>query len=120
MSKYERDKGKRGEREVAHLFRQVGYCADRTKQSDGRVEEDVRVRFGEGMAEVPISVEVKWRKAVAALRFHDKAREDARKVAWPVTFLREDRKPQWVAMIDAEFLMYLLESHPTLRPGGPR
>lgn len=47
MGKYQRQKGKRGEREVVHLFRDAGFDeAERTVQNCGRSDDssDVRVK----------------------------------------------------------------------------
>lgn len=53
MSRAERDKGARGEREVAAIFRKHGFDCDRTPNSGG-----LRIR-GDLYGNVPLHVEVK-------------------------------------------------------------
>lgn len=113
MGKSQREKGKAGEREVAHLFRKAGYWAERTRQSDGTNDPDVQVRLGEGMREAPISVEVKRRAKVAALRFLEQAAADAHPGREPVVFLREDGNTEWAVLVPAPFFMALLAEHPS-------
>ena len=117
MGKHQREKGKRGEREVAHLFRKAGYCAERTRQSDGSVDPDVRVRDREGGLEVPIWVEVKRRTKVGVHRFVEQAQEEAKPSgAAPVVFYREDGCTDWSVVLDAETFLKLLSKHPIYRP----
>jgi hypothetical protein len=114
MGRSQREKGKRGEREVAQLFRRAEYSAERTRQSEGDHDPDVRVRRGEGHPEIPLWVEVKRHKAIAACRFMDQALEEAHVGYTPAVFLRED-EGEWLTMISSEFFLELLTHHPRFK-----
>lgn len=102
VSKSQRDKGKRGEREVVALFKAMGFDARRTSQVDGTLSADVIV---EG---VPLHVEVKRRAKIAALRFMDQAEAEANGSDLPVVFMREDGGPEWSVMLQARDFLNLL------------
>lgn len=95
MGKAQRDKGKRGEREVVGIMRGLGFAAARrARQSDGAVDPDV--------AGCPdLWIEVKRRKNIAAARYMDQAVGDAKEKGIPTVFLREDGG-QWMVMIRAD------------------
>jgi len=96
----QRDKGKRGEREVVQIMKSLGWKdARRSRQSDGAVDPDVA-----GCD--PLWIEVKRRKAIAALRFMDQAIDDAETKKTPVTFMREDNGG-WYVMLRADDLLRL-------------
>ena len=92
MGKMQRDKGKRGEREVVQIMRDLGWPdARRARQSDGAVDPDVA-----GCP--PFWLEVKRRKSIAAARFMDQAVGDAEEKGMPIVFLREDNG-EWLVML---------------------
>lgn len=102
MAKLSRDKGKRFERQVAHIFRQWGYPARRTAQVDGGLAADVLVE------DMPrLHVECKHHKRIGAMRFMDQAMRDKKTDARPIVFLREDHGDPHV-LIHASFFMELL------------
>lgn len=111
MGKASRDKGKRGEREVAHLWRQYGWHAERTRQAEGDNDPDVRVRVGEGHPEVPIWVEVKRYQKIAAVKWLGQAFREAHFSHVPALFMRED-EGAWVTMVSSEFFLECLAYHP--------
>jgi len=114
MSKSQRDKGKRGENEVAHLWRKAGFIADRTRQSDGEHDPDVRVSNGETGKHESVFVEVKRYARVSALNWLRKAQEDAKvrhSDDLPVVFIRRDGDQKWSVLMDSEdfFRIYTRE-----------
>lgn len=93
MGRASREKGKRGEREVAEILRQMGLAARRSQQYSG----------SEGTADLVTSLagthwEVKRYSRIAACRFMDQAEEDALVNDVPVVALREDRSA-WMVMV---------------------
>jgi hypothetical protein len=102
MSKAQRDKGKKGEREVATILRAWGYDAHRPMQSAGARECDV-----EG---APWWIEVKIGKSVrfweAISQAETDAAQDERKRP-PVVVFRRDGETQWRAIIELEDLLEL-------------
>ena len=75
----QRDKGKRGEREVVQIMQSIGWPeARRSRQSDGAVDPDVA-----GCD--PFWIEVKRRKSIAACRFMDQAETDGNEKDPPPT-----------------------------------
>lgn len=101
MSNYQRQKGKRIERAAAARWSTItGSSARRSVQycgSDGTADL---------IAQDGIHIEVKGRKAISAIRFHDQAKCDAKPGALPIVLMKEDR---------GEFyLMLLLDDLPQL------
>lgn len=99
MGKPSRDKGKRGEREFAHLLKEMGFDARRAQQYSGT----------EGTADVLSSIlgvhwEVKRYSRIASNRFLEQAEEDALVNDVPVVAMREDRGP-WTIQIRAKDLI---------------
>ena len=89
-----REKGKRGEREVAQALRDLGFDARRTQQYAG----------ADGTADIRSSIsgthwEVKRYAKIAALRFLDQARRDAPPGDVAVVACREDGGP-WVIQVE--------------------
>lgn len=117
MSRSQRDKGARGEREVAAIFRAHGFDCDRTPNSGGlRIKGDLH-------GDVPAHVEVKrqetlrlplwWRQAVAE--------SDG---AVPVLAFRQNGS-EWLAVVRLETLAAMLRDTALLdalrlTEGGPR
>ena len=103
MGKASRDKGKRGEREIAALFRAHGFNARRGQQYQGGPDSpDVVHDLPYGL-----HVEVKFREQVspyAALEqvSHDTALEDV-----PIVFMRKLRKP-WIVVMDADDFLEIM------------
>ena len=95
MGKMQRDKGKRGEREVVKIMHRLGFPeARRARQSDGAIDPDVA-----GCD--PFWIEVKRRSSIAACRFMDQAVQDAKDGTIPVVFMREDHG-DWVVAFRVE------------------
>jgi hypothetical protein len=120
MGKASRDKGQRGELEVVGLFEDAGYRAFRTRQSKGEHDPDVRVRDLAGR-ELEVHVESKWRDKIAALKWQEKAEDDAIVLfpegeRLPVTFLRRDGSKEWGVLLRPEFFFELLTTHPQFSP----
>lgn len=102
MGKMQREKGKRGEREVVAILQKLGWPqARRARQSDGAVDPDVA-----GCD--PLWIEVKRRKQIAACRFMDQAEGDASAKKIPTTFMREDGG-EWYVMCKSDDLLRLSE-----------
>jgi len=102
MGKMQRDKGKRGEREVVQVMQSLGWTeARRSRQSDGAVDPDVA-----GCD--PLWIEVKRRKSIAACRFMDQCDEDTKKDPHrlPLVFMREDGG-EWLVTVKADQLFQL-------------
>ena len=102
LGKMQRDKGKRGEREVVQIMQSIGWPeARRSRQSDGAVDPDVA-----GCD--PFWIEVKRRKSIAACRFMDQAETDGNEKKnphrLPLVFMREDGG-EWLVMLKAEQMM---------------
>lgn len=102
MAKKSRDKGKRGELEVVHLFKAHGHLAHRTAQVDGSLSSDVIVDDYPGL-----HIEVKRYARVGVFRFWDQAVSDAAPEEHPVLFVKEDRGP-WLTCVDSSLFFYLL------------
>ena len=102
LGKMQRDKGKRGEREVVQIMQSIGWMeARRARQSDGAVDPDVA-----GCD--PLWIEVKRRKGIAACRFMDQAETDGNEKKdphrLPLVFMREDGG-EWLVMLKADQLI---------------
>lgn len=92
MSKAQRDKGKRGEREVVAIMKDWGFPeARRARQSDGAVDPDVA-----GCE--PLWLEVKRRKSIASCRFMDQSVSDAKEGTLPIVVMREDNG-EWIVCV---------------------
>lgn len=83
MSRAERDKGARGEREVAALFRAQGFDCDRTPNSGG-----LRVK-GDLAGTVPAHIEVKRQEVIRLPTWIRQAEQDAPPDATPVVAFRQ-------------------------------
>lgn len=92
-----RDKGARLERSARDACR-LYWAADdcvRTAQVTGKESSDLTRALKGG------HLEVKGRAAIAALRFLDQAKRDAKEGEIPVVLMKEDRGP-WVVMVEIE------------------
>jgi hypothetical protein len=103
MSNYQRQKGKRVERAAAARWRSItGGPARRSVQycgSDGTADL---------IAQEGLHIEVKGRKAISAVRFHDQAKSDAKPGALPIVLMKEDRG-DFLIMLCLDDLPRLLE-----------
>lgn len=101
MGKREREKGKRGERELAALIRECGFEARRGSQFHGGADSpDV-------VCDIPgVHVEVKRTEALSLYPAMEQAAQDAG-FKIPVVFHRRSKKP-WLAVISAVDLLGLL------------
>lgn len=101
MGKSQREKGKRGEREVVDLFKAFGFDARRGQQHKGTNDSpDVIV------IEAPVQVEVKRRQNMRLYNWMDKLDEEAG-TNYPILFFRPDNK-KWVSVMYAEDLLDIL------------
>ena len=91
MSRSQREKGKRTERQAAEQLRDTfGIPARRSVQYCGRAgDADLQTVPG-------LHVEVKARKSIAALRFHEQATADAVDGDMPIVLMKEDRSDFYV------------------------
>ncbi len=102
MSKMSRDKGKRGEREIAALFRAHGFNARRGQQFRGGGDSPDIIHDIPGL-----HVEVKFRENVSPYAALDQVSRDAALEDTPVVFMRKLRKP-WIVIMDADDFLDLM------------
>lgn len=96
MGRMSREKGKRFEREVAHLFADWGYKAHRTAQYKGNTGQAGDV---EGIPY--IHIEAKHQERMELYKWYEQAEADARaegKNNLPVVIHKANRKPVLVTM----------------------
>lgn len=101
MSRSERDKGARGEREVAAIFREHGFDCDRTPNSGG-----LRVR-GDLAGTVPAHVEVKRQERLQLPTWLRQARDEAPEGVVPVVAFRQNGD-EWYAVLPLPALALLI------------
>ena len=101
MGKMSRDKGKRGEREVAKLLKQYGYDARRGQQYCG-ASGDADVVGLPG-----VHIEVKYVECLDVKKALEQAVSDARKGDIPAVFHKQNRKPLNVIMRTQDFVKFL-------------
>lgn len=102
MSKFSRDKGKRGEREVALVLREHGFEARRGQQYCG-ANGDADVIGVPGL-----HIEVKRTEKFRMYEALDQARNDAREDELPVVFTRKNNC-DWVACLRLDDFMELFK-----------
>ena len=102
MSKFSRDKGKRGEREVALILREHGFEAIRCQQYCG-ANGDADVVGIPGL-----HIEVKRTEKFRMYEALDQARNDAREDELPVVFTRKNNC-DWVACLRLDDFMELFK-----------
>lgn len=102
MSKFSRDKGKRGEREVALILREHGFEARRGQQYCG-ANGDADVVGVPGL-----HIEVKRTEKFRMYEALDQARNDAREDELPVVFTRKN-SCDWVACLRLDDFMELFK-----------
>ena len=102
MSKFSRDKGKRGEREVALILREHGFEARRGQQYCG-ANGDADVVGVHGL-----HIEVKRTEKFRMYEALDQAINDAREDELPVVFTRKNNC-DWVACLRLDDFMELFK-----------
>ena len=102
MSKFSRDKGKRGEREVALILREHGFEARRGQQYCG-ANGDADVVGVPGL-----HIEVKRTEKFRMYQALDQAINDAREDELPVVFTRKNNC-DWVACLRLDDFMELFK-----------
>ena len=104
MSKSQREKGKRGEREIATLFRAHGFQARRGRQYKGSPDSpDV-----EHNLPGDLYVEVKFRENISPYAALEQVSCDAGPWYDPVVFVRKLKKP-WIVVMDADDFLGIME-----------
>ena len=101
MSRSERDKGARGEREVAELFRAHGFDAERTPNSGG-----LMIR-GDLAGSVPAHLEVKRQEVLRLPTWMRQAEADAPEGVVPVVCYRQN-SGRWYATLPLADLAALI------------
>jgi len=103
MAKMSRDKGARGEREVAKLLVRSGVKAERGVQRDGsKGSPDVKTEFDEWL-----HIEVKRVEAFSLYKALAQAEEDAGLERTPVVFHRRSGE-EWVVVLRAQDFIDLI------------
>jgi len=101
MGKMQREKGKRGEREVVDLIKQYGFEARRGQQFKGTPDSpDVIHNI------INTFIEVKFREKFSLYPALEQAHGEA-KGQIPVVFHRRSSKP-WVAILDARDFLSIM------------
>lgn len=112
MGKASRDKGKRGEREIAALFRAHGFNARRGRQYQGGPDSPDVIHDIPGL-----HVEVKFREQVSPYAALEQASRDTMDISEaPVVFMRKLRKP-WIIVMDADDFLSLMEQRQVISNG---
>jgi len=102
-----RSKGKRGELELAAWLSERGWPARRGQQFKGGADSpDVAC---ERLARLGVQVECKRTEALNLYSALEQAQEDAGEHAQGVVLHRRNQR-RWVAIMDAEFLLKILEN----------
>jgi Holliday junction resolvase len=96
-----RDKGGRGELEVAAIFRTAGFDCDRVPNSGG-----LRLK-GDLYGDIPVHVEVKRAERLKIPEWLSQARDEAPEGVTPVLAFRRSREA-WYACMPLEALVALL------------
>jgi hypothetical protein len=96
-----REKGGRGELEVAAAFRLAGFDCDRSPNSGG-----LRLK-GDLYGDIPVHLEVKRAERLKIPEWLAQAREDAPAGVTPVVAFRRNREP-WYAVLPLDALVALL------------
>lgn len=92
MGKSQRDKGARGERELAAVLTSLGFPSRRTCQTDGRIEADVIGMDG-------LHIECKRTESFRLWEALEQSKRDADEGEIPVVMHRPNRKP-WIVVIE--------------------
>jgi hypothetical protein len=112
MSASERNKGTRGELEVAAIFRSLGFDCDRVPNSGGlRTKGDLH-------GSLPVHVEVKRQEKTKVWEWWQQATSEAPADKHPVVAFRRSRAP-WLAVVELDFLVRLLVVAEAAKVGHP-
>lgn len=98
MGRKEREKGKRGEREVANILKEHGYEARRGQQFSGK-NGDADVVGMDGY-----HLEVKFCETTKVWEWYEQSETDARDGEIPLVVFRRSRSPWMVALKWEDFL----------------
>lgn len=101
MGKREREKGKRGEREVANILKEYGYDAHRGQQFSGK-NGDADVVGMDGY-----HLEVKFQETTKVWDWYTQSRMDARVGEVPIVVYRRSRSPWMVTLSLEDFLEHI-------------
>ena len=114
MGRMSREKGKRGERELAKILREYGYDARRGQQFCGsNGDADVVGLPG-------IHIEVKRTEVLKAYQYLEQAIADAKYGEMPVVFHRQNGKP-WIVLMPIDIFMQLYgEKHGNIQNSEPQ
>ena len=107
MGRAQRDKGNRNERAAAAQWSSITGCpARRSVQYSGRDGT------ADLIAQDGLHIEVKSRKSIAAIRFHEQAVSDARDGSVPIVLMKEDRGDFFlmVRLVDLPNLVELISA----------
>ncbi len=97
-----RDKGKRGEREVAALLREYGFDARRGQQFKGGADSPDVIH------DIPnVQIEVKMKEKLSLYPALEKTKKEAKGIV-PVVFHRRNNKP-WVVVLYADDYLRIME-----------
>jgi len=102
MSRKEREKGKRGEREVATILRSHGFPGRRTSQYAGHTEDSSDVVGLDGF-----HLEVKRQEKTRIFEWYEQAKRDAEEKNIPMVVFRRSGE-NWFALLDFEDLLDVL------------
>lgn len=109
MPKRERDKGTRGELEVAAIFRSYGFDCDRVPNSGG-----LRIK-GDLYGNVPVHVEVKRQENLRLpLWLRQAAAEAGHRI--PVVAFRQNHG-EWYAALPLDELVPMIQTHALMQAG---
>jgi Holliday junction resolvase len=100
MSRRERDKGVRGEREVLELLERHGF------EVRGLEESGDHLAFGHGVA---LHVETKRQETARPWAWFEQASSEAPAGTIPLVAFRRSRSP-WLALVDLDVLAAMLEA----------
>ena len=100
MSRSERDKGARGEREVADIFRAAGFDCDRVPNSGG-----LRLK-GDLYGQLPVHLECKRQETARPWAWYEQAAAEAPAGLEPVVAFRRSRSV-WLALLALDELVRL-------------
>lgn len=106
MGRASRDKGRRGEQEVARIFREAGFDVDRVPNSGGlRVKGDLTGLEG-------FHLEVKRQERLCIPEWLSQAHEEAGEGEIPTLIFRQSKRPgsvgDWQAVLPLADLLELL------------
>ena len=104
MGKLNREKGKRGEREVVALLKAFGFEARRGQQFKGTKDSPDIIHNVDG-----IFIEVKLRQSFNLHATIDQAKQEADEGETPLIFHRKDGEPWLATMYAVDFLQLLEE-----------